>query len=86
MAAAAKLLHRNKQIWITGGRNQRTKKLLDSIEILNANEEKWVKSKIKLPKPDAGHDLAPVGRIGVILVSSRIRKGESGIYRMDFQR
>lgn len=41
---------------ITGGRNPKTKKLLDTTEILlNRKTCQWNTTAIRLPKPDAGH-------------------------------
>ena len=43
--------------WISGGRNPKTKKLLDSIEFLDEENDRWNISNIRLPKPDAGHSI-----------------------------
>ncbi len=64
------------QFWVSGGRDQSTKKFLDTIEYLEPKSKVWKASSFKLPKPDAGHQFKVFNSSHFIFVQSQLDQEE----------
>lgn len=66
----------NGTFWISGGRDQVSKRLLDTVEYLQPNATVWKAAPFRLPKPDAGHEFKAVNDSHFIFVQSRLEQEE----------
>ena len=84
--SAADVTPNGNEFWVTGGRNQRTRQVLDTIEVMKVIKMKfwvWTVSDIKLPHADVGHDFKVINESHFIYVKSEIQMDGKGVYILD---